>query len=674
MKANFLARFGLRSKTLLVLALLNAVTLLIAGVLASLSLTDMRNELGASFARSRAQLSQQMVFGLLQPELVLARRLAGSLITRQWLASPQDPVREALFFQEAEGYRSSFASRAYFVVPHSSQGFYYYDDQTDMQRQPRYRLEEGSPADAWYFATIRQAAGYNVNVNFDRSLQSARVWFNVAVRDTDGTLLGAAGSGLDLQEFLRRFTQDNPVGITAMIVDRNGLIQAHPDPAMIEYTSVSKQAGEHTLQRLLGDEQERSLLRDAMARLTSGQESLVAFSAHLGGRPHQFAMAYIAELQWLVVSAVDLQYYSLFDNPQVVVAGVVAAVLILALLVMTVAGFDRLVLLPLSQLSRSVDRVAAGAYDIRLQSARRDEIGDLTRNFDQMARNVLEYTRDLEDRVQQRTQALQEAHQRIDEAHRQLTSSIECASLFQQALLPSAQLLQHFPGELQALWRPRDLVGGDLYVYRPLDNAGLLVLMDCAGHGVPGALMTMIAHATLDVALARHDPADAAGLLACYDQTLRTLLPVRQRFGQLTSDMDMAVCHFDFATGCLTWAGARIALHAVDASGYQQYPASRRNIGGHRPPNCENLQLYPQPGTTFCLSTDGYLDQNGGEQGFCFGTAGLRAIIERCGDQPLPDCLQALDAGLLAYRGELPQRDDVTVLLFRWPDAARVPA
>ena len=108
---------------------------------------------------------------------------------------------------------------------------------------PRYTLAADKAEDQWFFQTIRHNEPYNINVERDRSQHHIKVWFNVPIRDQAGKPLGISGSNLNLGAFLENFVKNTPAGITVMITDRRGLIQAHPDPNQIEYGSVGKEGG-----------------------------------------------------------------------------------------------------------------------------------------------------------------------------------------------------------------------------------------------------------------------------------------------------------------------------------------------------------------------------------------------------------------------------------------------
>ncbi|MBF3202250.1 histidine kinase, partial [Pseudomonas aeruginosa] len=133
-----------------------------------------------------------------------------------------------------------------------------------------------------------------------------------------------------------------------------------------------------------------------------------------------------------------------------------------------------------------------------LPLARQDEIGSLSKAFASMAEQVRRHTAELEDKVQERTQALEEANREMAAAQKKIGDSLDYASLIQRAILPDRQLSATLGEHHFILWKPRDVVGGDFYVYREQADGYLIGVVDCAGHGVPGALMTMLARAAID--------------------------------------------------------------------------------------------------------------------------------------------------------------------------------
>src|SRR5690606_31252850 len=127
-----------------------------------------------------------------------------------------------------------------------------------------------------------------------------------------------------------------------------------------------------------------------------------------------------------------------------------------------------------------------------------DEIGDLTQAFDIMRQQVRSHTAELEDRVRSRTLELEQANSAMAATQKKIQASLDYAALLQRSILPERQLA-HCLGDRHCLiWRPRDAVGGDFYVFHESEQGYLVGVLDCAGHGVPGALMTMLMHAIVD--------------------------------------------------------------------------------------------------------------------------------------------------------------------------------
>ncbi len=290
-----------------------------------------------------------------------------------------------------------------------------------------------------------------------------------------------------------------------------------------------------------------------------------------------------------------------------------------------------------------------------------------------MARQVEGYTRNLESRVRERTQALEEAHARMVSVHRQLEASIQYASIIQQAILPDDALEQHLHHRYGVLWKPRDVVGGDFYVFRATERGYLLGIVDCAGHGVPGALMTMLARAIIDHALAREGAEDPATLLGNIDRQSRTLLPQDQLPASIATSMDMGLVWVDPTAGTLTYAGAKIDLHASDGEQLETLAGHRRALGHRRPARYENRVAPLRNGWTYTLCSDGFLDQAGGSDGFGFGNRRFRELLLAQAGRPLKEQMAAFEAALLAHQGDLAQRDDITLLAFRLEPRSSAP-
>lgn len=669
------AFLGLRGKSVVTLLLACLLALIPAGLIGWKAVDDIRRHFAQAYAENYTLLQMQRIAAPVSRELALSRRFADSLITREWLADIDDDEHQARFLEEAEGFRRQLTSQAYFIVDHASGAYFFNDgDPADDRTQPTYRLSPDEPDDTWYFALMADGASDNINVNIDRALQQAMIWINVKVEE-NGEPLGLAGGSIDLSDFLDRFMRDAPAGLLPMIIDPLGAIQIHPDTAHIAWSSFTTASDAEDGQRLqqLVDDADRDKVTHALQEAIRHPGTIRHLDADFEGRPRLLTLGYIPELQWLLVTALDTGTAQLLERRWLWTL-IIALTLVLGTLLLAFAyATDRLILAPLNRLKASAQAIAGGDYRSRLPTGRDDEIGALSQAFSRMASQVERNTRDLEGKVRERTRALEAAHAEMAAAHQQLGDSIQYASIIQRAILPDSQLERHLAHHYGVLWKPRDTVGGDFYVFRASGRGYLLGVVDCAGHGVPGAMMTMLARALIDQAIAQHRADDPATLLTEIDRRGRELLPAEHLPSSIATNMDLGLVWVDPDRAQLTFAGAKIDLYASDGETLTRLKANKRAIGHRRPGEYVNQTLPIAPGSSYYLCSDGFLDQAGGSHGFGFGNPRFEALIKAQASRPLAEQMHAFEAALRAYRGKLPQRDDITLLAFR-AEPARDPA
>ncbi|WP_206019127.1 SpoIIE family protein phosphatase [Salinicola acroporae] len=284
-----------------------------------------------------------------------------------------------------------------------------------------------------------------------------------------------------------------------------------------------------------------------------------------------------------------------------------------------------------------------------------------------MAAQVERHTQQLEATVRQRTAALEATNQEMAQAHRQIESSLAYASLIQRAILPGETLDARLGNRYGVMWRPRDQVGGDIFIFHATPAGYLLGVVDCAGHGVPGALMTMLVKASIDHAVLRLGATDPAAILDDVDARCRELLQREALTANLATDIDMGLVWIDDRQRRMRFAGAKMALHVADGERLESHPGGRRALMQKRRMRYANLELALQPGASYTLCSDGFLDQAGGERGFGFGRQRFAEMLTRHARLTPKDQVAAFAEELAAYSGTHPQRDDITLLVFQ-PD------
>ncbi|WP_420472726.1 biofilm regulation protein phosphatase SiaA [Noviherbaspirillum sp. ST9] len=658
--------FGLRGKSVLALFGTCVLVLLLASLIGFRAVESIRSHLGSAYTRNYTLLNRERIVAPVARELALSLRLAKSQVIREWLLDDDNPAKKALALREAESFRSDFTDQSYFIISDISRHYFFNDARSAFSDAPRYTLKEEDRNDAWFFNTMKSDKPFNINVDPDVKLNVTKVWFNIIVKDGDRKI-GLAGTGLDLTTFLNDFVSTSETGVTPMIVDVNGAVQAHPDNKRIAFNSATKEAIiEQSLFGLLQGPKDAETAKAALARAIENPGKAELFHANLDGKKQLVAASYIPELKWHVLTAVDLDVAELLDS------GLLKWVTLatLALLVVAMAGFvyalNRLVLSPLLRLKQSAQEMAAGNYALTLPPAGNDEIGSLTRAFGAMAEKVRHHTEELEEKVRDRTQELTRANREMSVAHKKISDSISYASLIQRAILPDRQLTSALGENHFVLWRPRDVVGGDFYVYREVEGGCLLGVVDCAGHGVPGAFMTMLARAAIDQAIDETGAQDPAAILGRTDAVMRGMLQIDDKRRDIATMMDAGVAFVDFSTRKVVFSGARISLYWSDGEDIGSIHGARRSIGDRYVGEYRNESVDLLGARTFYLTTDGFLDQAGGDKGFGFGNTRFVDMLRRHANRSLAEQSGAFASTLAEYQGDHPQRDDITMLCFRF--------
>ena len=273
------------------------------------------------------------------------------------------------------------------------------------------------------------------------------------------------------------------------------------------------------------------------------------------------------------------------------------------------------------------------------------------------------------------------------ERNRVIHESIAYAQIIQGALLDTSlrELRAGGLADQHLLWEPRDHVGGDAFFARRVERDGrkglFLTLMDCTGHGVPGAFTAMLMTSFLGHALDLAQPWDPGQVLAAVNRRVKEELGQRHRPGEADRSftraegghaadegMDATSLWIDQLTGEIVFSGARHSLWVFQGgSEPEEIKGDRIGVGYTSTPDDQawaSRSLRFDPGTTLLGTTDGILDQIGGPKRIAFGR---RKLWHAFGDPGtgLQTSLDRAYSALVAYQGAEPRRDDVSLLAIR---------
>jgi len=288
------------------------------------------------------------------------------------------------------------------------------------------------------------------------------------------------------------------------------------------------------------------------------------------------------------------------------------------------------------------------------------------------------YTAKLESIIDERTSELNDANKKLIEMNMELatnnkkvTDSIEYAKRIQHSILPGQDIFQKSFNNYFIIYKPRDIVSGDLYrLNQNADGSILVSVIDCTGHGVPGALMTMTTNSILNHIerdLCFNDPGQMLGQLnRNFKKTLHTNLPVE---GEVSDDgMDMAFCYIIPEDKKLIFSGAKSSLYYIRKSNAYEIKGDRQSIGYRKSKDSfkyKNHQITYKPDDTFFLLTDGFLDQNGGSRDYPLGKKRFKQMLNDNADKPFDQLKQIIEKELSDYMNGEPQRDDITMIGFK---------
>jgi len=307
---------------------------------------------------------------------------------------------------------------------------------------------------------------------------------------------------------------------------------------------------------------------------------------------------------------------------------------------------DKVIFQPLTLLGGKATQIASGNFDIPLHVEQEDEIGILAHSLEKMRVSINqliaklkqanaeleEHNLNLEQKVEERTIEVQNALQKQEELNRNILDSIQYAKLIQHSILPPKDKTSNYLPDYFCYWNPKDIVGGDMYFVEPMNNKQLLVgVIDCTGHGVPGAFMTMVAATSLKTILATHKELDSPGkILTQLNQMIKAALRQDDENSKSDDGLDAALCIIDANLQQLTFAGAKLPLICIQDGELQVVNGNRQSIGYKKSdPHYifDDHQIAINKSTKIYMTSDGFLDQKGGPKGLPFGKKRLFAQL-----------------------------------------------
>ncbi len=276
---------------------------------------------------------------------------------------------------------------------------------------------------------------------------------------------------------------------------------------------------------------------------------------------------------------------------------------------------------------------------------------------------------------------LEEVNALIQEKNKNITDSINYAKRIQRAILPSERTIRELLPTSFILLKPKDIVSGDFYW---IEKAGkndkvsgapgpdkiLLAAVDCTGHGVPGAMVSVVGHNNLNRCLKEFNLSKPSDILDKLNELVQETFEDSE--DEVRDGMDIALCLLDKESGTLEYAGANNPLWIIrknngsDIQVVEEIKGDKQPIGkytAHKP--FTNHRIEMNKGDTAYIFSDGFADQFGGEKGKKFKYKSLQKLILSIQDKTLAEQEQILLSTFVSWQNVLEQVDDVLIVGIR---------
>ncbi|MDQ3047272.1 MAG: SpoIIE family protein phosphatase [Bacteroidota bacterium] len=270
----------------------------------------------------------------------------------------------------------------------------------------------------------------------------------------------------------------------------------------------------------------------------------------------------------------------------------------------------------------------------------------------------------LEANVALRTKEVVEQKEIIEEKNKDITASINYARRIQEAILPDKEIKYRIFPEAFVLFQPRDIVSGDFYWFSEKNGRRLIAAVDCTGHGVPGAFMSMIGNAFLNEIVNERGIVEPHLILNELRDMIIKSLKQTGFDGQSKDGMDISILSFDDSNSLVEYSGANNPMWHIRDGVSRKIDADKQPIGYYlgNPVPFTNHKIELQKGDSVYIYTDGYADQFGGEHGKKFKYKKLLEMILSIQDKPMLEQEKILLDVFSNWQGELEQTDDVLVI------------
>lgn len=358
-------------------------------------------------------------------------------------------------------------------------------------------------------------------------------------------------------------------------------------------------------------------------------------------------------------------------------------ILSIVVAVLIVSWLSKILSLPIVDLATHIRHFIQSefrqTYKIDRFENRKDEIGSLYGNFKMMAEEITVHFKNYRDNaekkhkeimaqkaeIEDKTLLLEDQRNLLAQQNKSMTDSISYAQRLQRSLFPNKDQMHQILGDHLLMFQPKDIVSGDFYWVEETADSVYFGVIDCTGHGVPGAFMSVLGYNYLSMALHVMDLRETNHILDFINKSISVRLNQHSTEGEIKDGMDLGLCRYIKGGNVVQFSGANRPVVVVKKGEAVVHNSDRLHIGW----NFENQR---QPFTSkeitldendiIYLFTDGYNDQFGGANDKKFKFNQFRALLAESDPKNLGRTSQLILDTFLTWKGNADQVDDVCVL------------
>ncbi len=357
---------------------------------------------------------------------------------------------------------------------------------------------------------------------------------------------------------------------------------------------------------------------------------------------------------------------------------VIGGALIFSLIVSFVVA--RVFVKPIVMLSHAAEEIGKGNLDTEITVNRKDEIGQLAKNLQMTTRTLIERIdeqKELNVKLQDQKKFIESQKAEMEAIYREVNDSINYSKRIQSSILPDPDQLKRVFKDKLLIFKPKDVVSGDFYWFERVRTGRkehmIVVAADCTGHGVPGAIMSMVGSNQLTSIVYYQNYIEPQKILARLDKNIKFEIYRDMDTDQPRHDgMEVGVCVIDLDTLEMSFAGAAFPLYFIRNGEIEIFKSPRVTIGRMEGTTekevedqftVENIQL--QKGDRVFMASDGFQDQFGGPSDKRFMAKNFRNLLLVSGqDKTLGDQEKKMNQVFDHWKGNADQTDDVLILGF----------